>query len=171
MEEFFGPANIKEKTGCLKSRLISPDPDETKISVETKTMSEEVSEQIQKIFDSNKVSDLQNFVKQRHRLNVANTFLMYGFHVCQSSGILLTTIATGYQYQELIWVGVGLNVLSSILLAFEKINTSVSTNLMKNIVAIKDGTYVDEGTIVSEIGKNDKKSTSDSTQPGSDSNV
>ena len=154
---FFGPASFTTQK---------------KFSVDSKPMSEEVSEQIQKIFDTNKVSDLQKFVNQRARLNIANTFLMYGFHVCQSSGILLTTIATGYQYQELIWVGVGLNVLSSILLAFEKINTSVSTNLMKNIVAIKDGTYVDEGTIVSEIGKNDKKSnSSDSTQGGSDTNV
>jgi len=131
----------------------------------------DVTEQIQKIFDENKVSDLQKFVRQRARINVANTLLMYGFHVCQSSGILLTTVATGYKYQELIWVGVGLNVLSSILLAFEKINTSVSTNLMKNIVAIKDGTYVDEGTIVSEIGKNDKKSTNETTPTGSDTNV
>jgi hypothetical protein len=144
-----------------------------KFSVESKTMDVSVSDQIQKIFDTNKVSDLQKFVNQRARINTANTLLMYGFHVCQSSGILLTTIATGYQYQELIWVGVGLNVLSSILLAFEKINTSVSTNLMKNIVAIKDGTYVDEGTIVSEIGKNEKKSndSTNSTQGGSDTNV
>ena len=120
-----------------------------------------IEAEIQKIFDENRLSDLKSFMKKRRRLNVMNTFLMYGFHVFQSAGILTTTIATGYNLRELIWVGVGLNVLSSLMNIFEKINTSISTNLMKNITSIKEGTYVDEGVIVNDVKKESKAATTE----------
>jgi hypothetical protein len=108
------------------------------------------SVEIQEIFARNQVDDLKRFMKKRQRINSANTMLMYSFHIFQSAGILVTTIATGYSFRELVWVGVGLNVLSSLMNIFEKINTSVSTKLMKDIRAIREGTYVDEGTIVND---------------------
>ena len=85
---------------------------------------------------------------------------MYLFHILQSAGILTTTIATGYNIRELVWVGVGLNVLSTLINVFEKINTSVSTKLMKDITAIREDKYVDEGTIVNDV-KDDKKKVPD----------
>jgi hypothetical protein len=48
----------------------------------------------------------------------------------------------------LVWVGVGFNILASLINVFEKTNNGISKNLLKDINAIKDGTYVDEGTMV-----------------------
>jgi len=115
-----------------------------------------VNNEIRIIFEENKLDDLKRFMKKRQNLNAANTVMMYLFHILQSAGILTTTIATGYNIRELIWVGVGLNVLSTLVNVFEKINTSVSTKLMKDITAIRNDKYVDEGTIVNDI-KDEKK--------------
>jgi hypothetical protein len=114
-----------------------------------------VNEEIRIIFEQNKIDDLKRFMTKRQRLNAVNTTLIYAFHIFQSAGILTTTIATGYNVRELIWVGVGLNVISTLMNVFEKINTSISTKLMKDITSIREDKYVDEGTIVNDI--KDKK--------------
>jgi len=110
-----------------------------------------VNDEIRIIFEENKMTDLKRFMAKRQSLNSANGWLIYAFHVFQSAGILTTTIATGYNLRELIWVGVGLNVISTLMNVFEKINTSISTKLMKDITAIREDKYVDEGTIVNDI--------------------
>ena len=110
-----------------------------------------VNEEIRIIFEQNKIDDLKRFMSKRQRLNSVNTLLIYAFHIFQSAGILTTTIATGYNIRELIWVGVGLNVVSTLMNVFEKINTSISTKLMKDITSIREDKYVDEGTIVNDI--------------------
>ena len=117
-----------------------------------------VNEEIRIIFEQNKIEDLKRFMNKRQRLNAVNTWLIYAFHVFQSAGILTTTIATGYNLREMIWVGVGLNVISTLMNVFEKINTSISTKLMKDITSIREDKYVDEGTIVNEVKDKDKKS-------------
>lgn len=116
-----------------------------------------VNEEIRLIFEQNKIDDLKRFMSKRQRLNAVNTTLIYAFHIFQSAGILTTTIATGYNIRELIWVGVGLNVISTLMNVFEKINTSISTKLMKDITSIREDKYVDEGTIVNDIKDKDKK--------------
>ena len=117
-----------------------------------------VNEEIRIIFEQNKIEDLKRFMNKRQRLNAVNTWLIYAFHVFQSAGILTTTIATGYNLREMIWVGVGLNVISTLMNVFEKINTSISTKLMKDITSIREDKYVDEGTIVNEVKDKDKQS-------------
>ena len=116
-----------------------------------------VNEEIRIIFEQNKIDDLKRFMTKRQRLNSVNTLLIYAFHIFQSAGILTTTIATGYNIRELIWVGVGLNVVSTLMNVFEKINTSISTKLMKDITSIREDKYVDEGTIVNDIKDNKEK--------------
>lgn len=116
-----------------------------------------VNEEIRIIFEQNKIDDLKRFMSKRQRLNSVNTWLIYAFHIFQSAGILTTTIATGYNIRELIWVGVGLNVVSTLMNVFEKINTSISTKLMKDITSIREDKYVDEGTIVNDIKDNKEK--------------
>jgi hypothetical protein len=117
---------------------------------------QELSVQIQQIFDDNKLEDLKFFLEKRHCLNATNSVLIYLFHVIQSVGILTTTIAAGYDQKYLIWVGVGLNILASLINVFEQTNNSISKKLMKDINAIKSGNYVDEGyTVEPEI--DDKK--------------
>ena len=117
-----------------------------------------VNEEIRIIFEENKMSDLKRFMAKRQSLNAANGWLIYAFHVFQSAGILTTTIATGYNIRELIWVGVGLNVISTLMNVFEKINTSISTKLMKDITSIREDKYVDEGTVVNDLKDKDKES-------------
>jgi hypothetical protein len=132
-------------------------------------MENEVAIEIKNIFAQNQLEDLKRFMAKRQSLNSMNTFLIYFFHIFNSAGILVTTIATGYNMRELIWVGVGLNVVSSLMNVFEKINTSISTKLMKDIKSIREGTYVDEGTIINEV-KNKDESKSGDVESGSGAN-
>jgi hypothetical protein len=86
---------------------------------------------------------------------------IYFFHIVQSAGILTTTIAAGYDMKEIIWLGVGLNILASLINVFEKTNNGISKKLMKDIQAIKEGTFVDESEVI-EI--EDKKETKDTKE-------
>ena len=108
----------------------------------------DISMQIQAIFEENKLGDLKEFVRKRKCLNEFNTVLMYLFHVVQSAGILTTTIAAGYDMKELIWIGVGINIVASLINIFEKTNLSISKHLMKDIEAIRNGTFVDESDVI-----------------------
>jgi len=113
-----------------------------------KATTPDVSMQIQAIFEQNKLGDLKEFVRKRKCLNEFNTVLMYLFHVVQSAGILTTTIAAGYDMKELIWIGVGINIVASLINIFEKTNLSISKHLMKDIEAIRNGTFVDESDVI-----------------------
>ena len=95
---------------------------------------------------------------------------MYLFHIVQSAGILTTTVAAGYDFKEFIWVGVGLNIIATIINAFEKTNSSISKGLLKDINAIRDGTYVDESNIEMPQTKKDEKETPLLTTNGDDKN-
>jgi len=117
---------------------------------------ESISIQIKKVFEENVLSDLKRFMEKRQCLNQTNMVLIYLFHIVQSAGILTTTIATGYNVREYIWIGVGLNVLASLINAFEQTNNNISKKLLQDIQSIKDGKYVDEGIIV-ETKKSSKK--------------
>jgi len=108
----------------------------------------DVTSEIQNLFEKNKLEDLKHFMEKRKCLNSWNMVLIYLFHVVQSAGILTTTIAAGYDMKVLVWVGVGFNILASLINVFEKTNTGISKHLMKDIQAIKDGTYVDEEPLV-----------------------
>ena len=86
-------------------------------------------------------------------------FLVYIFHTIQSAGILTTTIATGYDIKYMIWIGVGLNILASLINIFENINNTMSKKLLKSIEAISNNNYLDEDTIVN-IEKDSSNNTS-----------
>ena len=109
---------------------------------------QEIDIEIRNIFNQNKIHDLKKFIEKRNCLNNTNQILIYMFHVIQSAGVLTTTIAAGYDMKELVWVGVGLNILASLINIFEKTNDSISKRLFKDIHAIKNDTYVDEGMMV-----------------------
>lgn len=133
--------------------------DSTEILIKQKT----IKEQIHDILENNKLEDLKKFLSRRNCLNNVNMGMTYLFHTVQAAGILTTTIATGYGATNLIWIGVGLNVGASLINIFEHTNNSMSMRLMKDIIAIRDDKYVDEGIIVEE----DNKSTKEQTQPTS----
>ena len=106
-----------------------------------------IASEIQAIFEKNKLSDLKEFVGRRKCLNEFNMALMYLFHIVQSAGILTTTIAAGYDMKELVWIGVGINIVASLINIFEKTNAGISKRLLKDIEAIRDGTFVDQSDV------------------------
>ena len=103
---------------------------------------------IEKIFDDNKINDLVRFMRKRQCLNSCNIYLIYLFHIVQSAGILTTSVATGYNIKELIWLGVGLNLLATLINIFEHTNNSISKHMLDNIISIKNDNYIDESIIV-----------------------
>ncbi len=111
-------------------------------------MADNIQIEIQEILETNKVADLKRFIKKRQSLNSCNICLSYLFYLMQSIGILTTTIGTGYNIKELIWSGIGVNVLASLIHSYEQINNSISIKLLKNIENIKKNTYVDEDVII-----------------------
>ena len=59
----------------------------------------------------------------------------------------------------MIWIGVGLNILASLINIFENINNTMSKKLLKSIEAINNNNYLDEDTIVN-IEKDSSNNTS-----------
>jgi len=106
-----------------------------------------------------KINDLQRFLNKRQFLNTVNSYLIYLFHFVQSAGILTTSIGTSYNNTYLIWTGVSLNILASLINVYEKTNNSIIKKLMTDIKNIKDGNYVDEGEHI----ETDKDTKNDNT--------
>ena len=112
-----------------------------------------MSEDIESILAENRVSDLRRFIGRRQCLNETNAWLVYLFHLVQTGGILTTAVAQGYGMKDLVWLGVGLNFLASLLQIFEQTNNNMSKKMLDNIMSIKTGTYVDEGVLVETADK------------------
>lgn len=116
----------------------------------TSKRSNDISIQIQDILDTNEIQELTEFIQKQKCLNRCNVVLSYFFHIIQSAGILVTTIATGYNQTEIIWIGVGLNILASLLNVFEKTNNSMMNKLTIDIQAIKDGIFITETPFIDD---------------------
>ncbi len=111
-------------------------------------MADNIQIEIQEILENNKVADLKRFIKKRQNLNSCNICLSYLFYLMQSVGILTTTIGTGYDIKELIWTGIGVNILASLIHSYEQVNNNISIKLLKNIESIKKNTYIDEDVMI-----------------------
>lgn len=105
---------------------------------------EVIDSTIQTLLNENKVSDLKRFLYRRDCLNCTNIFLMYTFHIVQTSGILTTTIAAGYDMREIVWVGAALNALAALIHVFERLNLSLIRQYAKDIHQIRINEYEDE---------------------------
>ena len=77
--------------------------------------------------------------------------MIYMFHIMQTTGILITTIATGSDMKVLMWVGIAFNCAASLISIFEKNNLAISKKLLHDIEAIKSHTYVDESALDADI--------------------
>ena len=119
-------------------------------------MTDNIQIEIQEILENNKIADLKRFITKRQTLNSCNICLSYLFYLLQSVGILTTTIGTGYEIKELIWTGIGVNILASLVHSYEQINNSISLKLLKNIENIKKNNYVDEDVLVDLSDDNNK---------------
>ena len=77
--------------------------------------------------------------------------MIYLFHIMQTTGILLSTVATGNDMKVLMWIGISFNCVASLLAIFEKNNVAVSKKLLRDIDAIKNHTYVDESVLEADV--------------------
>lgn len=118
-------------------------------------INKDIALEIKNLFDNNTFTDLKRFLKKRQCLNDTNSYLMYLFHLVQSAGILTTSFAAGSNNYQLVWTGIGLNILASLIHIYEKLNASIMKKLMHDIKAIKDGTYLDEGELIDLDQKSD----------------
>jgi hypothetical protein len=109
---------------------------------------EEIRKKINSLFDNNQLDDLQRFFRKRQTLNGCNVYMLYLFHFIQSIGILVTSYGTSVNDSNIIWSGVSLNVLASLIQIYEKINNAQLKKLLNDIKAIKDDKYVDESAMV-----------------------
>ena len=123
------------------------------------SINRDISLEIKKIFDENELSDLKRFMNKRQCLNNTNQYLIYLFHFIQSAGILTTTIAAGYDQKYLVWVGVSLNLLASLITVYEKTNNSILKKLMNDIKSIKNGNYVDEDELINTTNMLESRAT------------
>ena len=110
--------------------------------------SQNIQKKINDILDNNKIDDLERFLDKRKNLNNTNSMLIYIYHTLQTAGILTTTLATGYNLQYLIWIGIGLNCGALLVNIYEQINNTMLNKLLNNIKLIKDNKYVDEDSLV-----------------------
>lgn len=117
------------------------------------------------VFNENKLQDLVSILSRRHCLNRCNLCLGYVFHFVQAAGILTTTVAAGYDERFLIWVGVGLNLLASLINVYEKTNSETMKRLMKDLKAIKNNTYIDEEELTIPSDKPTTVTTTSEPQP------
>jgi len=108
---------------------------------------------IDTILQKNSMDDLQKFIKKRACLNNCNMYLTYIFHLLQTCGMITTTISASYDYKEILWVGIGINALASLINIYEKINKSISNKMLENIKSIKAGNYLDESNDLNEVAK------------------
>lgn len=111
-------------------------------------MSLAIKEKISRILDENRLDDLNRFLNKRKCLNNTNTWLIYAFYLVQSAGIFTTSIAAGTNNAQLVWIGVGLSCLSSLISIYEKTNSSMMKKILMDIQLIADNRYIDEGEIV-----------------------
>jgi len=110
---------------------------------------------VDSILQKNAIDDLNKFIKKRTCLNNCNMYLTYIFHLLQTCGMITTTISASYDYKEILWIGIGINALATLINIYEKINKSISNKLLENIKSIKAGNYLDESNdiIPDEVSK------------------
>jgi len=113
--------------------------------------------EIARILQANKMSDLKRFLKNRQCLNTSNVYFTYLFYVVQMVGLMTTSVAQSYNLTTIVWVGIGLNSLATLIHTFEQTNNKLSTNMLENITSIKNGTYIDEGILIDLDDKSDNK--------------
>ena len=133
-------------------------------------MVETTSIEIENIFNENKVHDLKRFMVKRQQLNDCNIKLRYMHYIMHYSSILVTTVAVSYNNNtdihlvNMIWIGISLNILSSLINSFERMNKTMSNKLLSDIYKIKTDTYVDESEFVDSFRERSESSSKSNNQ-------
>lgn len=133
--------------------------------------SDDIKKQIKSIFDNNQLDDLKRFMEKRKCLNSCNVYMLYLFHLIQSTGILASSIGASLNNTEIIWFGIGLNMIASIIQIYEKINFSQLNHIMKDIQLIKDDKYIDESPFVDIEKDQNNPSLTSNAEPTTDPDI
>ena len=110
---------------------------------------------INNMINKNKIEDLKRFINKRQNINVSNQWFGYLFYILQTVSVFSTSLGESYSNPYLIWSGIGLTSVGTLVHAIINSNTKINNNLMKNIKDIKQGYYIDESNI---DGLDEKKS-------------
>ena len=98
---------------------------------------------IEDILAKHMKEDMDEFLKSRQCLNIVNGWLICMFHLVQTAGILLTSFAAGTGRTNMVWGGVILNSLASLMQIYIKSHDTSLKMMMSGLKKMKDGTYVD----------------------------
>ena len=63
-----------------------------------------IKAEIALLFLNNELNDLKSMLKKRKYLNMANLTLIYAHHIFQATGILITSLATNYDFKTLVLI-------------------------------------------------------------------
>ena len=116
-----------------------------------------MTDKIIEILNKNKMEDLTRFLQNRQCLNKTNICFVYLFHIFQTAGLLTTAIAQSFNMSTVVWIGIGINALATLIHIFQQTNNKISKHMLDNIVKIKNGTYVDESVLVNEEPEESEK--------------
>lgn len=105
---------------------------------------EETRIKINNIINKNKVDDLLRFINKRQNLNCSNQLFGYLFYIIQTISIFSTSLGQYNDNAYLIWSGIGLTSIGTLVHAIINSNTKINNSLMNNITHIKNGNYIDE---------------------------
>jgi hypothetical protein len=108
-----------------------------------------MNEEIDNIFKNNELSDLKTFIIQRDNLNKTNVIFLYSYHIINTSAIIITTIATYYNYKPVLICGITINIFGQLLNTIVHLNNSISDKLYSDILKIKNNKYYVMGNLVS----------------------
>jgi signal transduction histidine kinase len=107
--------------------------------------------QIQTIFEGNVINDLKKNFKKRECLNVTNMYLVYIFHIIQTSGVFLSSYGTAKKNITFVWLGISCNMVATLINVFERTNYGMLKKLAQELQLIKSGNYLDETELIDVV--------------------
>ena len=126
---------------------------------------------IEDILDKHREEDTREFLDKRECLNNANGWLISLFHLVQTVGILLTSFAAETNNQNFVWAGVILNSMASLMQIYIKMHDASLKKMMMDLQLIKEGKYIDQGTVADIDQQSDSPISSAIADPGAVSKV
>ena len=107
---------------------------------------------IEDILAKHREEDMRDLLQTRQCLNNVNGWLISLFHLVQTVGILLTSFAAGTGRTSLVWGGVILNSLASLMQIYIKAHDASLKKMLADLKLIKKGRYEDQDTFAEDKG-------------------
>ena len=111
-------------------------------------MAHVASPEIERLIQQYGWEDFQNFRAKRRMLNILNFFCIHFFYLVQAASLFTGSIALAYGNQTLHFAALGLQLVATLIIVFEKIYNNVLNQLLAQMQAIRNGTYLDESILV-----------------------